>query len=612
LIKGSLLAASLDKDRPVRSPTARIGEARPENRQQRAMLRALSVQNLALIEDVHVELEGGYCAWTGETGAGKSLLLTALGLVLGGKASADLIRSGKSEARAAATFELNDSSLKAEIEAILGGPLDEEELILIRRVAAGGRGSAHVNGLPVTVGTLQKLGERLVDIHGQLEGRALLQPHEQRALLDAYGCLEEKVSTYRAARDAHEALRRKRQTLLETAEARQRQRALLEFERDELAAADPRAGEYDELTREAQRLACAEQIKAAAVAGYSLLYESDRSAQDLLTGVARTLESLTSSAPELAEAAGTLERLADETREVAFSLRDIAHGWDDDPARLEELEARMALYRRLAGRFHCTADDLASRRAAIDVSLGALERDEVDLLEMDLPLAGAWQAVQTAAAALSSARRKVCRHFERVVQEQLKPLGLGDARLTVAIETDELAGDPLTAIAPGSGVDHVEIQFSANPGEELRPLRKIASGGELSRLTLAVKTVLAAVDRVSTLVFDEIDAGVGGRLGSALGKALAELALYHQVICVTHLPQMASFADRQWVIRKHVERGRSRTTITPLDEPERIAELAAMLRGDSAAEGTLQEATSMLREARSEVKGRNSVRKKGR
>ena len=220
------------------------------------MLRELSVQNLALIEDVHVELEGGYCAWTGETGAGKSLLLTALGLVLGGKASAELIRSGKTEARAAAVFEVDGPGPAAEVEAILGGGdvLEDDALIITRRISAQGRGGATVNGLPVTVATLQKLGERLVDIHGQHEGRALMDPDRQRELLDDYGGLGDRVEAYRAARQAHEALRRKRQELIDSAEARRRERALLEFERDELAAADPKRGEYDELTREAHRL----------------------------------------------------------------------------------------------------------------------------------------------------------------------------------------------------------------------------------------------------------------------------------------------------------------------------------------------------------------------
>jgi DNA repair protein RecN (Recombination protein N) len=561
------------------------------------VLRELSVQNLALIEDVHVELEDGYCAWTGETGAGKSLLLTALGLVLGGKASAGLIRSGKTEARAAAVFEIDDRDLRGEVETVLGGSLDDDQLIITRRLSSRGRGSAQVNGLPVAVTTLQKLAGLLVDIHGQLEGRALLDPDRQRDLLDAYGGLDARVRAYRKVRQVHEALRRTRQALLDSAAARGRERALLEFERDELAAAGPNPGEYDELARKAHRLKSAEQIRTAAASGYSLLYEADRSAQELLTRVARTLEPLTRAAPELADAVESLQRLADETREVALTLRNVGQHWDDGPARLDDLETRMALYRRLSARFHCTPDELALRREAIDAKLSELDANDADLLGLDEPLAKAWKAVKQAAGQLTTARGKLANDFARVIQRRLKPLGLGGSRLTVDVETRELGDDPSASAPSESGADRVEILFSANPGEEPRPLRMIASGGELSRLTLAAKTVLAGVDRVPTLIFDEIDSGVGGRLGSALGKALAELARHHQVICVTHLPQMASYAHHQWVIRKRIERGRSRTTITPLGEAERIKELAAMLRGDSAAEGTRQEAMAMLLEA---------------
>lgn len=561
------------------------------------MLRELSVQNLALIEDIRVDLQGGYCAWTGETGAGKSLLLTALGLVLGGKASADLVRAERGEARAAAVFEIREARLREAVESILGGPLDDDELILTRRISAQGRSAAQANGLPVTVATLQALGRRLIDIHGQHEGLALLDPDCQRSLLDAYGGLERLLGEYRRRRKAYDALRRHRLELIRDARERERQRALLEFERDELEAADPRPGEFDELTREAHGLANAEQIRTSAVEGYARLYEADHSACEVLQRVARSLEPLADSVPELAEVAASLERLADETREAAYTLRKLGRDWDGDPGRLDEIETRLALYRRLAGRFHCAPDDLAARRDEVDTLLVGIERDDADLLGLEEPIRQAWDALKEAAESLSSARRKTCKAFAKAIQVRMKALGLAGARLTVEVEALDPGDDPYAASPGEDGIDRVEMLFSANPGEAPRPLRKIASGGELSRVTLAIKAVLAGADSVPTLVFDEIDTGVGGRLGAVLGRTLAELAEHHQVICVTHLPQMASFASRQWVIRKQVERGRTRTTITPLAESDRVDELAAMLRGDSAAEGTRQEALSMLLEA---------------
>ena len=561
------------------------------------MLRELSVQNLALIEDARVELHEGYCAWTGETGAGKSLLLTALGLVLGGKATADLVRAGKAEARAAAVFEVACPALRADLEAILGGPIEDDQFILTRRVSAQGRGAAHANGLPVAAGTLRSLGRRLLDIHGQHETRDLLDADRQRELLDAHGGLADRVADYQARRAAHDELRRRRIALLHAAGQRRREQALLAFELEELAAADPRAGEHDDLAREAHRLASVGQVRDLAAEGYSRLYEADGSAQEVLELVARRLQPLADSVPELADAIADLERLADGAREVAYSLRSLGREVEADPARLEEVEARLAAYRRLAARFRCPPDDLPARRSAIEAQLAAIATDEADLLGLDAPLAAAWVAVKAAAAGLSEARRKTARGFAKAVQGHLRDLNLGEARLTVEVEPIPLGDDPTSASAPDGGADRVEIVFAPNPGEGPRPLRRIASGGELSRIMLAIKTVLAGVDGVPTLVFDEIDTGVGGRLGAALGRKLATLARHHQVICVTHLPQMASHASHQWVIRKETARGRTRTTITPLDGKARVDELAAMLRGDSAAEGTRREALAMLAEA---------------
>ncbi|MGE3819595.1 MAG: DNA repair protein RecN, partial [Isosphaeraceae bacterium] len=488
------------------------------------MLRELSVQNLALIEDLRVELSPGYCAWTGETGAGKSLLLTALGLVLGGKASADLVRSGKTEARAAAVFDLSEPRLRAEVEAVLGGPIDDDQVILTRRVSASGRGSAQVNAMPVTVGTLQALGAILLDVHGQTEGRALTDPDRQRALLDAYGGLGPLVEEYRQKREAFEALRKRGRDLLKQAQERSRERALLEFERDELAAANPRVGEVLELSREARRLSDAAQLREAAGAGYQTLYEADRSVQELLEKVARNLAPLGDSVPELAEAAETLNRMADEAREVAYTLRDLGRTWHDDPERLDEVETRLALYRKLSNRFHCQADDLAGLRGEVETKLAVIDSDDSELAALEAPMAEAWSALKAAADRLTAERRGTARSFAKQIQARLRPLGLEGARIEAEVQSAPWGDDPTTAAPPEGGADRVELVFSANPGEAPRPLRKVASGGELSRVTLAVKVVLAGADRIPTLVFDEIDTGVGGRLGAVLGKTLAELA----------------------------------------------------------------------------------------
>jgi len=565
------------------------------------VIRELSVKNLALIEDLRVELAPGFCVWTGETGAGKSLLLTALGLVLGSKASADLIRAGQSEAVAAAVFDLaREPEAKAAVTQRLGETLEDDQLIVTRRISAGGRGLAYANGLPVPISTLKALGAILVELHGQHETDSLFDPVGQRALLDAHGGHQGRLDAYRAARSEYEEIRKRRDVLLESAAARRRERDLLLFERDELQSATPRVSEYEELNQEARRLGQAGAIREAAAEGLASLYEDERSAQALIGRVQRRLEAIADAAPEAAEAAQALDRIAEETKEIAFSLRDLIDRSGDDPNRLEEIEARLALYRKLAQRFRKEPDELPAHLEAIEAKLAEIERDEEDLSRLDGPLAEAWDRLKQTTAALSEARSKAAKSWTKAIKSHLKDLSLGDARLEAVVETEPIAGEP-GAPAPGEhGADRVELRFAPNSGEPPRPLRKIASGGERSRLALAVLTVLAGADRTPTLVFDEIDAGVGGRLGRVLGKKLAALSAHHQVLCVTHLPQLASYADHQWVIRKERIRGRTRATIEEVWEDDRVEELAAMLRGDSAAEGTRQEAISMLVEARSD------------
>ncbi len=563
------------------------------------MLRELSVHNLALIEDAHVALMPGYCAWTGETGAGKSLLLTALALVLGGKASSSLIRQGCADAQASAVFALRPGAVRLRVEACLGFALDNETLTLARKLLTSGKSQATANGRPVAAATLKQLKSILVDIHGQYEGRDLLDPDHQRTALDDYAGIAQELAAYRTAREGFEVLRKRKRSLIEAAERREREKATIVFELEELTGANPRAGEYDALTQEAHRLANAGAVRDAASEAYKALYEAEKSVQGMLEKVARRLDGVANAAPELKTAAGDLSRIASETRDVAYSLRSLSQSWQSDPARLDEVEHRLALYRRLASRFRSTPDQLEAHQSTLEKRLNSIDKDDRELKSLDRPLLQAWQTLRDAAKRLSLAREKAATAFAEAIQCRLESLSLAEAAFSVVVESAEMPNQPALSDCPGeAGVDHVEFQFTANPGEPPRALHKVASGGELSRVTLAVKAALAAGDEVPTLVFDEIDTGVGGRLGAALGKTLAELAKHHQIICVTHLPQMASFADHQWVIRKQTVRGRTRTSIEALSEADRVKELALMLRGDSAAASTRREALAMLREAR--------------
>ena len=388
------------------------------------MLRELSVQNLALIEDVHVELEEGYCAWTGETGAGKSLLLTALGLVAGGKASADLIRSGKSEAaRPLSSISTIRSS----------GPRSKKRSgARLMTISSSSRADCHLKGgvEPKSTGcrspssTLQKLGERLVDIHGQLEGRALLDPDQQRDLLDAYGGLDELLRKYRDARQAHETLRQEAEALLESEATRQRERALLEFERDELAGADPRAGECDKLSREAHRLQKCRADPHGCIRGLCSLVRGRPVGPRLVDS--HRADTRAADKGTRRDCRGGIHTRATRRRNARSRVQSPRRrqGWDDDPERLEEVEARMAVYRRLAGRFHCTVDELADRRAAIEAKLEALDRDDADLLVMDKPLAVAWTRLEAG-----------CERADGCANEARQRLREGDSEADEAVGT---------------------------------------------------------------------------------------------------------------------------------------------------------------------------------
>jgi DNA repair protein RecN (Recombination protein N) len=562
------------------------------------MLRELAVQNLALIEDVRVELQPGFCAWTGETGAGKTLLLEALGLLLGERGSAELLRAGAEELRIIGRFELPRPGLREEIQKVLGDGFDDDEIILTRRLTRAGRTYAYLNEQPVALATLRGLGALLVDIHGQRESQSLLLPAYQLQLLDAFGDLDIPREKYRGLVERVRDLRRQFTSLDAARQQRQRELALLRFEREELDAAALRPGELAELGRERERLAHAQALQAFATDGCSRLYDNEGSVVEHLGKLLREAQNWAPLDPALGEVVQRLINLNSETQDLAETLRGLALRWEADPARREEVEERLQLLRRLETKYGRSTEDLIAYRATLDEQEAQLQHQEDDRDRLQAELVEAFGELRQTGAELSRQRQRVAKKLVAAVQRELADLGMAEARLDAVLEPLPLGDDPMTAEVPGAGLEQLELMLAANRGEPARPLRKVASGGELSRTMLALKTVLAAHDQVSTLVFDEIDANVGGRLGDVLGEKLAALGQTHQVICVTHLPQVASYAPHQWTIRKVRRGSRTTTTIELLDDQERLDELASMLRGKSRSETTRQEAAAMLAAAR--------------
>jgi DNA repair protein RecN (Recombination protein N) len=562
------------------------------------MLRELFVQNLALIEDVRVELRPGFCAWTGQTGAGKTLLLEALGLLLGDRGSTELLRAGAEELRITGRFELTRPELRDELQRILDAPLADDELILSRRLTRAGRSYGYVNDQPVAVGTLRQLGAALVDIHGQRENQSLLLPAYQLQVLDAYGHLEEQRRKYAALAEEVRDLRRRHAALTAERQQRQRELALVRFEREELDNAALKPGELSQLTQERERLAHAQALMEFAVGGCGQLYDEEGSILEQLGKLHREAHGWAAHDPALTDVAGRLEELVAEVEDVAQTLRAMQGRWEADPAQLDEVEKRIQALRRLEKKYDRPADDLIAYRATLDEREQQLQAQEDDLAGLSEELAAVYSRLKEAAAELSAGRQRVARRLVAAVQKELTELGMAEARLEAMLEPIPLGDDPLTAEVPAWGAEALEVSLAANKGEPARPLRKVASGGELSRTMLALKTVLAAHDHLSTLIFDEIDANVGGRLGDVLGQKLAALGQTYQVICVTHLPQVASYARHHWTIRKGRRGSRTVTTIELLDEAHRLEELASMLRGESRGETTRQEAAAMLEAAR--------------
>jgi DNA repair protein RecN (Recombination protein N) len=563
------------------------------------MLRELSVHNLALIEDVRVELQNGFCTWTGETGAGKSLLLGALGLLLGERGSAELIRSGVDELRVTGLFELSRPDMRKAVEQILGHKLEENQLIVSRRLQREGGSKCYVNDDPVSVNLLKKLGEILVDVHGQRESHSLLEPSYQIQLLDSFGKLDDLRRDYDTKAMKLRELRKRRADLHGQQESRQRELALLRFERDELDAARLKTGEQAELSLEHDRLTHAQSLQEFTVAATNRLYDDDGSIVEQLGRLLKDAEHWSKIDPDLAEVAKRLNTLVPEVRDIAETCRDLSEHFEADPARLEEVEKRIQLLRRLENKYRKTIDELIAYREQLDQREAALSQDEADLSGIDGEARKAFVEVKQSAEGLRKSRLKIGKKLVGETQKHLVNLGMPSAKLDCGLEPILLGDDAFIGEVPIGGADTLEFMLAANPGEPFRPLRKVASGGEMSRTMLALKTVLAEHDPVGTLVFDEIDANVGGRMGDIVGEKLAVLGRTHQVICVTHLPQVACYAKHQWTIRKTTKGKRTTTTITPLTtEDERLEELASMMRGEAKSDTTRQEAAEMLKAAK--------------
>jgi DNA repair protein RecN (Recombination protein N) len=546
------------------------------------MLRYLSIQHLAVIERVEIEFDAGLNVLTGETGAGKSILVEAVGLLLGARASSDLVRTGEDVATIQAIFDT-------------GG----DEVIVRREITAQGRSRAFVNGALATAAALRDLAARLIEIHGQHEHQGLLVAESHLDLLDAYAGLE-------GARDGVAALYQRVGALraeIETLRLDERQALarvdLLTFQRDEIDRAAPQVGEDEALEGERTVLANAERLVRLSGEAYQALYEQDGAALSALATVWKRVADLAALDPRAQPHLEARAAVESQLEDLAFFLRDYADGIDLTPGRLQDVEDRLALLDRLKRKYGPTLADVIAHAESARRELGILETADARAVEVEAALREAERAYEADARRLSDARRSAATGFSRALVGVLADLAMDQARFEV-----RFAAEALTPAQWGPrGVDQAEFYVSPNPGEDLRPLARIASGGELSRLMLGIRTLTARKGRGATLIFDEVDAGIGGRTADVVGRRLQALAGEYQVLCITHLPQIAAHGDVHYQIAKQVREGRTVTTVARLDAAEREVELARMIVGDEGSDQVRASTAEMLA-ARERAKGK--------
>lgn len=549
------------------------------------MLQTLYIENIAVIEKLSVNFERGLNVLTGETGAGKSIIIDAINAVLGQRVTRDIIRTGESSAFVSAQFDDVNQAVKSRL-AEMGFDTEDDMLILQRSLNANGKSACKINGRPATVTMLRTIGQSLINIHGQHESYELFSPETHIDYIDSYGACGALLDAYRAKYRQYKILLKKLNEATNDESERLREIDILQFQTQELFDADIQPGEEEALDSERSALMNFEKI-------FSLLTKAKMSLDgDDNNGGAEALDIAANAMQSAASYNEEYTELADALTDLYYNLRDITEGIGDaldniesDPRRLEEIEERLDLINRLTRKYNCEADALPSLAEEMQARLEKLLDYDKNHDELTAACREAESEAVLAAKALSRRRREASAEFAERVKEEMRFLNMPNVELVPCFEEISLSA---------KGADKVELLISANPGEAPRPVAKIASGGELSRMMLAIKTVLADTDTVDTLIFDEVDTGISGSAAEKVGLKLQEVSRGCQVLCVTHQAQIAALADTHYLIKKQVDGGRTFTDVVPLDRDGRVHELARIIGGVNITRAALSHAESML------------------
>ncbi|TCP09400.1 DNA replication and repair protein RecN [Crenobacter luteus] len=549
------------------------------------MLLTLSIRDFVIVDALQLEFGPGFTVLTGETGAGKSILLDALSLLLGDRADGSLVREGADRAELAAHFDiatLPDLAAWLADNALSG---DDGELLLRRVIDKNGRSRNFINGESATLGQLKTVGDYLVDIHGQHAHQSLVKADTQRELLDAYAGAQALARDVRAAWADWQQARRAREDAEKSSRESEVERERLTWQINELAELELQPDEWNALNQTHSRLANAVELVQTTQLAVDALSEMDGNCLSVLAQVQGRLGKLAGLDPRLADTLALLDSVDAELREVVYSLRDYAGGVDEDPQSLVEVEARIDTLMRMARKYRVQPADLPEKLDDWQRQLAALEAS-ADLDALARAEASHLARFRSLAEALSGKRRQAASELSARIAEQMQSLAMGGARFAIELAPQS---DP-----SANGLESVEYLVAANAGTSLRPLAKVASGGELSRISLALQVVTSQIASVPTLIFDEVDVGIGGRVAEVVGRLLKQLGQRYQVLCITHLPQVASCGDAHWQVEKRSEAGRVSSRIRPLDEHARVEELARMLGGAEITDTTRQHAAEML------------------
>jgi DNA repair protein RecN (Recombination protein N) len=568
------------------------------------MLDELDIRNIAIIDHLHIRFQGGLTVLTGETGAGKSIIIDALGILMGGRAGGDMIREGESQARVEGVFLLPEDPVLMDIVTEYGLTAEDGTLIVARELARVGRGGARVNGRAVPIAVLQRLGERLVDIHGQTEHLALLRAADQLDILDRYAGLTSRRGEMADLARRLRALRAEIARLSGDEREAARRLDLLRFQVEEIDRACLRPGEEEQLVTDLRVLAGAEKLRLLAGQLHAILAggeDDGMPAEDVLGKAAQLAADVARIDPAQEEAAHRIDALLADVQDIAREVRRYADAIEEDPERLAQVLERQELLRTLKRKYGATIAEILAFRDEAAADAAAISHSDERRRELAEEEARTATEAGLAAAALSAARQQAATLLADRVQEELGGLNLHGATFQVRLHRQP---DPTGLVTDEgryafdlTGLDRVEFLVAPNVGESPKPVAKIASGGETSRIMLALKSALADADQTATLVFDEVDVGVGGRSGRVIGEKLWLLAQRHQVLCITHLPQVAVFGDHHQRIRKLVREERTATEVEALVAGERVDEVAQMLGGRAISETTKRASQDLLEQA---------------